>query len=154
MSEYPKFPIFVDIAGWPVLVIGGGSIASRRIHTLIRYGAQIVLVAPEITGELEEMVGNGEIDYRRGAYEEKILTEKPWKMILTATDDMILNHGICELVNKLGIPVNNAGDQKDCDFFFPAVVLGEHLSIGIVSDGSDHHLVRKAASEIRKIYEE
>ena len=51
--ERPYFPMFVDLTGKNVLVAGGGRIALRRVTTLLRFGAAIRVVAPQLCGDLE-----------------------------------------------------------------------------------------------------
>ena len=50
------FPLFVDLEGRQVLVVGGGKIAARRIRTLLEFGCEITVVAPEVGEELREML--------------------------------------------------------------------------------------------------
>ena len=55
MKNNAFFPLFVDISEKKIVVIGGGAIATRRVKTLLPFAPQIVVVAPEVTGELEEL---------------------------------------------------------------------------------------------------
>ena len=55
MKNSAFFPLFVDISEKKIVVIGGGAIATRRVKTLLPFEPQIVVVAPEVTGELEEL---------------------------------------------------------------------------------------------------
>ena len=50
------FPLFVNLEGRRVLVVGGGKIAARRIRTLLEFGCEITVVAPEVGEELREML--------------------------------------------------------------------------------------------------
>ena len=50
------FPLFVKLEGRRVLVVGGGKIAARRIRTLLEFGCEITVVAPEVGEELLEML--------------------------------------------------------------------------------------------------
>ena len=55
MKNSAFFPLFVDISEKKIVVIGGVAIATRRVKTLLPFAPQIVVVAPEVTGELEEL---------------------------------------------------------------------------------------------------
>lgn len=50
------FPLFVDLEGRQVLVVGGGKIAMRRVRTLLEFGCEITVVSPEVCEELREKV--------------------------------------------------------------------------------------------------
>lgn len=146
--ETLKFPLFIDLNGKRVLIVGGGKIASRRAKTLCMYGANILVVAPEITNEICQLpVATRKRGYLSDDFRNSIL-------VLAATDDHALNRQIAQEARSLGILVNNASDQNDCDFYFPAVALTDDLSIGICGTGKDHHAVAEAAAYIRKLMEE
>ena len=53
----PHFPMFVDLSGRPVLIVGGGSVALRKLRKLAPYGPKCVVVAPEVAEEIRSMDG-------------------------------------------------------------------------------------------------
>lgn len=136
-----KFPLFMDMTGRKVLVVGGGKIAARRVQTLKAFGADITVVAPEVLPEINGVTickrtfAPGDLD---GAF-----------LVLAATDDMELNHTIAAEAAARGILANNASDRRDNDFYFPAVALTEDVSVGICGTGADHRKVAKLAAKIR-----
>lgn len=146
--ETLKFPLFIDLNGKRVLIVGGGKIASRRAKTLCMYGADIFVVAPEITDEICQLP----VATEKREYLSDDLRGSTF--VLAATDDHTLNHRITQEARSLGMLVNNASDQNDCDFYFPAVALTDELSVGICGTGKDHHAVAEAAASIRKLMEE
>lgn len=64
--ERPYFPMFVDLTGKKVLTVGGGRIALRRVRTLLQFGAQICVIAPELCGELADLESEGRIRVSAG----------------------------------------------------------------------------------------
>ena len=73
-------------------------------------------------------------------------------LVLTATDDTALNHRITELCRAGNIPVNNASCKEDCDFFFPAILREEGLTIGVSSGGEDHGKVAEVCGKLRRFF--
>ena len=53
------FPIFLRLANEPVLVVGGGEVAARKIDLLLRTAAKVTVVAPELIGSLAAKVAAG-----------------------------------------------------------------------------------------------
>lgn len=149
---YTRFPFFVDIHGWKILVIGGGSISARRVGVLQNFGPEITVVGRSLTTELEDLRQCGCIQWVQDHYSEELMDRDHWNLVLTATDDPDVNRRVTKAARDRGIPVNNASDQTDCDFFFPAIVRGSGMIMGMVSDGSDHHAVRRVAAQIRREY--
>lgn len=150
------FPMFIDIEGKHILVVGAGKIALRRVQTLLQFRARIKVIAKEIPKEQKEafhlLVSEGEIVLEEKAFEESDLTEALF-LVLAATNVKKLNHEICMLCRKRKILANTATDRTDCDFYFPAVAVQEELVVGITGDGSDHRKVAETAARIRKVLE-
>lgn len=150
------FPMFIDIEGKHILVVGAGKIALRRVQTLLQFRARIKVIAKEIPKEQKEafhlLVSEGKIVLEEKAFEESDLTEA-FFLVLAATNVKKLNHEICMLCRKRKILANTATDRTDCDFYFPAVAVQEELVVGITGDGSDHRKVAETAAMIRKVLE-
>ena len=150
------FPMFIDIEGKHILVVGAGKIALRRVPTLLQFRARIKVIAKEIPKEQKEafhlLVSEGKIVLEEKAFEESDLTEALF-LVLAATNVKKLNHEICMLCRKRKILANTATDRTDCDFYFPAVAVQEELVVGITGDGSDHRKVAETAARIRKVLE-
>src|SRR2546421_13024870 len=53
------YPLGLRLAGRRVLVVGGGTVAQRRVPTLLDAGAEVLLVAPVVTPTLEGLVTAG-----------------------------------------------------------------------------------------------
>ena len=150
------FPMFIDIEGKHILVVGAGKIALRRVQTLLQFRARIKVIAKEIPKEQKEafhlLVSEGKIVLEEKAFEESDLTEALF-LVLAETNVKKLNHEICMLCRKRKILANTATDRTDCDFYFPAVAVQEELVVGITGDGSDHRKVAETAARIRKVLE-
>ena len=150
------FPMFIDIEGKHILVVGAGKIALRRVQTLLQFRARIKVIAKEIPKEQKEafhlLVSEGKIVLEEKAFEESDLTEA-FFLVLAATNVKKLNHEICMLCRKRKILANTATNRTDCDFYFPAVAVQEELVVGITGDGSDHRKVAETAARIRKVLE-
>lgn len=71
MSRY--FPLFIDLEKKKITVIGAGTIASRRIRTLLNFGAQITVLAPEASEEVRKLAEKGRLVWRKGAYARSLL---------------------------------------------------------------------------------
>lgn len=131
--ERPYFPVFINMAGRLVLVAGGGRIALRRVMTLLQFGAQIRVVAPEFCEELTELEKAGGIHAEHRTYQPGDIQGAAF--VIAATDSREVNRQIREECRTEGIPVNVSDDRDLCDFYFPSVVMTEEAVIGISSGG-------------------
>lgn len=144
--EKRRFPLFIDLQNRPVLVLGGGKVACRRVETLLQFGAAVTVVSPAL-----DMPPEG-IRWERRAYVPGDLAGAI--LAVAATGDRAVNHAAGEEARRLGIPVSVADAQDECTFFFPAVCLGEGLTAGVVSEGRSHGKTAAAAKRIRTVLEE
>jgi len=86
LSNPPRlYPLFADLRGRIVLVVGGGAVAARKVAALISAGAQVRVGAPALEHGLQEMAARGEIAHLRGVFQHDWLHEA-W-LVVAATDD-------------------------------------------------------------------
>ena len=125
------FPLFVDLTGRRVLVVGGGRVALRKVEKLLPYGAELIVAAPEFRPELETMAG---VMLVRRAFAPELLEGAA--MVIAAAGDRAVNHQVSGLCRERGIPVNVVDDPAACTFYFPALVKRGALSVGISTGGA------------------
>ena len=146
MADFPRFPLFVSLSGKTVTVVGAGKIASRRIKVLLEYGARIRVIAPQICDEIRALSGSLEIierEYEGGDVSGSF-------MVIAATDSREVNQKAGADAKAEGINVSVADSREECSFYFPAVIRKGSISIGLVSDGSDHAAAARTAGELRE----
>ena len=141
-----NFPMFFDLHGKKVVVVGGGNIAQRRIGVLLDFGAEVTIIAPETQKVPEGARWIGR-PYETGDLEGAFFA-------VAATDSREVNHQVGVDAGNLHMPVSVADCLKECTFFFPAICKGENLVAGVVSDGTHHHETARAARAIRETLEE
>ena len=141
-----RFPLFVDLAGKAVVVVGGGAIGLRRAAVLQRFGARVTVIAPEIREKPEGIAG------LLRSYQSGDLTGA--FLAVAATNNRAVNHAVYEEARDRGILVNVCDCPDECDFYFPAICQTETLVAGLVGDGSDHRRTARAAKAVRKTLEE
>ena len=152
------FPVFIDLSEKKVIVIGGGTIATRRIHTLLEFTGKILVVSPEITESLAELYRQGRIEWLPEAYSEGRI--KDADMVVAATNQRQINQQIkadCQRIEKESgrqILVSVIDDRDLCDFYFPSIVQNEDVVIGINSGGKSPALTKQMRKEIEGFLKE
>ena len=146
--EERYFPLFISLKGKRCLVYGGGKIASRRVGALLRFGADVLVVAPRISDAIRQYGTEypGQCSFLEESYRPGIGEAD---FVLACTNNPAVQEAIYKECRELGIPVNLSSDQSKCDFFFPALVEQEELVIGVCSSGKDHSRVRRLAQRLR-----
>lgn len=150
------FPLFTDISGKRILVVGGGSIATRRVNTLLPFEPFITVTAKKLTPRLELLKKEGKITCHQRGYIPEDLTDAD--MVLAATDDHELNRAIvkaCKMLEKerdRPILVNAADDKNLCDFYFPSVIHKDDLVIAVSSGGEAPGRVKELRKKLEGLY--
>lgn len=142
-------PLFADVKNRPVLVVGGGEIAARKIAFLRRAGACVQIVASELSTDLAEQVKQQQISWVANAFEETQLDEV--LLVIAATDDGVLNRRIFEAANARHRLVNVVDDQPLCSFIFPSIVDRSPLVVAISSGGNAPVLARLLREKIEAL---
>lgn len=151
MKNKCYFPMFVDLSDKRVLVIGGGTVATRRVKTLLNFTRLIKVIAPQMSPELFQLVRTGMVNGEFREAERDDFADV--FMVLAATDDNRVNDDIYRICKAQGIYVNVASDHEKCDFYFPGVVRKEEAVIGITASGKNHKKARRLRQEIQKALE-
>lgn len=142
------FPLFVDMRGKTCIVVGGGEVAFRKVEVLLRFEADLIIIAPEVSSSINELENQGKINILRKEYSEQDIDGA--FLIIAATSSSRVNESVFRDARKRNIPVNIVDDPEKCTFFFPSVIKRGDLTIGISTSGTYPALSKK----IRKIAEE
>jgi len=116
--DEPLYPINLRIAGHRCLVVGAGAVAAQKIRGLLDCRAEVVVVAPEVSEEVEALAPPVEIVRRR--YRRDDLTGM--RLVIAATGDGALQARILGEGRTAGVLVNSADDPANCDFTLPSRV--------------------------------
>lgn len=125
------FPFFVELSGQSGLIVGGGTVALRKVQKLLPYGPRLTVVAPRFTAEL---AGIPSLTLRQRSFSPEDLAGMSF--VIAATGNPAVNHEISALCRAAKIPVNVVDDKEACSFLFPALVQRGSLSVGISTGGS------------------
>lgn len=147
------FPLFVNLEGKTVLVVGGGKIACRRILALSGFGCKIQVISPRLCEELEVLYKEERLVWQRQDYDRTFLENGRPVFVLSAAG-RVTDRQVTADCRDLGIPVNNASDRELCDFYFPGLAKKGELVAGVTASGTDHKKAAAASAALRRFIEE
>lgn len=148
------FPIFVDMRGRTVLMIGGGAVASRRALILCEYGADIVVISPAVSHEMERAVREGKVRHLRKAFEaEDIAAYRPF-LVIAATDKREVNHAVMEAARANQTLHIISDCKEECGAWFAAIAQSDAFTAGIISKRGDHAALKELAERLRRVLNE
>jgi siroheme synthase-like protein len=142
------FPLFFRLDGMKILIIGGGKVAERKIKTLLRFGASITLIAPEVTEEILELADRGEFCWIPKRYNYGDL--KGFRLVIATTDDEQVNSQIQMEAEREKLLLNIADKTDACNVIFPAIIERGDLTVAIASDGSAPFFARAVKEDLER----
>ncbi len=142
-------PLFADLSGRPVLVVGGGDIAARKIELLRRARARVQIASRELCPELQELLDKQELEWVATEFDPAQLDGV--FLVIAATDDNHLNTQVFEAANARHKLVNVVDDQPKCTFIFPSIVDRSPLVVAISSSGTAPVLARMLREKIETL---
>ncbi len=143
------YPIYLQLAGKKCLVVGGGKVAERKVETLLEYDAIIRVVSPAAQPSIHRWAEQGLLEWRQGFFQPPDLDEV--FLVFIATGDANVNKGIAALCREQGLLVNAVDDPPNCDFFVPAVLRRNSLSVAISTEGKSPLLAGKLRRQLENI---
>ena len=146
------FPVSIDLNNKNILVIGAGKIALRKIETLLNYNCNINVITKEILEEkFLELEKNNKIKiFKNQEFEEKFLENI--FLVITATDNEILNKEISQLCMSKNILVNNVTSKDDMNVRFMSIYEKDDIQIAISANGNPKKAV-EIKNKIKDIFE-
>jgi siroheme synthase-like protein len=146
------YPIFVELEGRPVVVIGGGNVGEGKVQGLLAAGADVTVVSPRLTPALSELLAAGRIRHTPREYEASDLDGVV--MCMVATDDGAINAQVAADCRAQGLWVNAADDPVNCDFILPAVVRSGQIVVAASTGGASPAMARRLREELTAFLDE
>jgi siroheme synthase-like protein len=146
MSYMRYYPIYLDLKGRDVLVVGGGAIAEGKAMQLVEAEAHVTVVSPELTEALRAAADRQEIAYLNSSFIEENLNGV--FLVVSATGDRKVNEKVAKAARERGL-LCNVVDQPDlCNFITPALVTRGELQISVSTGGGSPTLTQRVKREV------
>lgn len=135
--QVPGFPVNLNLEGRRVLVVGGGAVAARKVAALKSSGADVTVVAPNAVTELAY---DTEIRWLQRPYRTSDTSN--YRMVITATDDPLVNAQVAQDGEAANIFVNAADDPANCSMTLMSVLRRGDLQVTVSTNGRSPALAR------------
>lgn len=136
------YPVFLKLDDVSVLVVGGGEIALRKASGLVAAGADVTVIAPDITSQLAELAHTVLVrPYAPGEAAN-------YRLVITATSDPVVNAQVSADATAAGVWVNSADDPDNCTFILPAVTRQGDITVAVSTGGASPALASYLRSQI------
>lgn len=145
--EASYYPTFVNVRGKQCVIVGGGKVAERKVLSLLRLGATIRLISPEVTSRLASEIKKGKIEYVSRHYKSGDLEGA--FLVIAATSDQKINRLVASespcLVNVVDAP-------ELANFIVPSVIQRGLMTIAVSTSGISPAMAKSIRLELQDFY--
>jgi len=133
-------PIAIKLKDEPVLVVGGGKVAERKVLGLLEAGTDITVVSPRLTSKLKGLTKKGRFVWHKRVVQKNDL--RGAKVIIAATNNNVVNKNVSRWAAEFGIWANIVDNVRLSSFISPAILRKGHSIVAVYTDGRDPKLSR------------
>lgn len=142
------YPIFLNLKDRPVVVIGGGAVATRKIQTLVQSGAKITVISPKLKTALVDLEKQQRIKIVQRPYQHGDLQDA--LLVFTATDKTTVNQAVAEEAKKAKIFINIADSSTPGGFIVPAIFSEKDFTLAVSTHGKNPRLAVAIRDQLKK----
>jgi siroheme synthase-like protein len=147
MSE--PYIICVDLRDQPVCVVGGGSVAARKIESFLAAGAIVHVIAERLCQPLQEKLKDpalaGRLIWHAGCYRRNLPAGA--RLVIACTDDRQVNSQVRADCRISRVLCNVVDDPQLCDFIVPAVRQVGPVHVAVSTGGGSPTVARDLAEQ-------
>ena len=140
------YPAFIDVRDRRCVVIGGGNVGEEKVRKLLECGAKVVVISPEVSDGVRELVDNDRLTWVRRRYQPGDLEGA--FIAIAATDDGAVNREIARGAAEHNVLLNVVDVPHLCTFIAPSVASRGDVTIAVSTGGASPALARKFREEL------
>jgi len=146
LSSY--YPVFLKLSGRRCVVVGGGQVALRKVQTLLKCGARVEVVSPDVCAGLEELNSRRKISIIRRGYKHGDIGRA--FLAIAATGDTDINTEVEQEAEQRGVPVNIVDNRELSSFIVPSFLRRGDITIAVSTAGRSPALARRIRTRLEK----
>ncbi|MEM7776609.1 MAG: siroheme synthase CysG [Pseudomonadota bacterium] len=140
------FPVFMDVAEQPIVVVGEGEKAAQKLRLLAKTDAQITVVGPEPSAEIVNLADAGAVTLVRDGFRDEQLRSA--RFVISANDCPVIDLAVAEAARSKNTPINVVDRPAESTFIVPALVDRDPVVVAIGTEGTAPILAREVKSRL------
>jgi precorrin-2 dehydrogenase/sirohydrochlorin ferrochelatase len=151
-NQFPFYPVNLDIGGKRCLVVGGGTVAERKIKALLLCGGIVQIISPQVGEAIAELAAAGSVEWLKRSYREG--DAEGAFLVFAATDDPDTQRRITADAKRCHVLLNSADDAASSDFHVPAKIRRGDFVIAVSTGGGSPALATLLKARLAEEYGE
>lgn len=146
------YPFMINIEGKKIVVIGGGKVAAKRVHSLLRWQPHITIVSPNLHESLHEVIDSHDnVRYYERSFQSSDVEQA--FLVIAATNDSTINQIVKDSCHSNQL-INIVDDPAGSSFHFPAFYEKNDITVAVSTNGTSPSLGVQLRDEFAAIIEE
>jgi precorrin-2 dehydrogenase/sirohydrochlorin ferrochelatase len=143
-----RYPLFLDLSGQSVVVIGAGGVATRKIRTLLGTGALVTVISPSASATIRKLAGAMRVRWVRRHYHRGDLSGA--RLAIAATDDVAVNELVCAEAKRRNLLVNCIVPPSAGNFIVPAQARRGGITLAISTGGASPAFAKRLRRDLER----
>ena len=143
-----RYPLFLDLAGQPVVVVGAGRVGTRKIRTLLGTGAVVTVISPRGSATIRRMAEAMDVNWVRRRYRRGDLNGA--RLAIAATDDVGVNELVCEEAKRRKLLINCVAPPSAGNFIVPAQARRGGITLAISTGGASPAFAKQLRRDLER----
>ncbi|MCE0739057.1 precorrin-2 dehydrogenase/sirohydrochlorin ferrochelatase family protein [Bacillus sp. G16] len=141
-------PLHISLEKKKVVIAGGGTIALRRLKTVLSEGADITLVSPDVEPEIKKMADNRRIRWASRTIEKEDYLDA--FLIIAATDNAAVNKEIAQTASPFQL-VNCVSEAELGNVYMPKIVKRGHVTVSVSTNGASPKHTKELSEKVDEL---
>lgn len=141
-----RYPLFLDLTDQPVVVIGAGRVATRKVRTLLGAKACITVISPLATAVIRRLAQKKRVHWLRRRYRRGDL--RGAQLVIAATDNPAVNKLVCAEAKRRKLLVNCIAPPVAGNFIVPSQVQRGGITLAISTGGASPALAKRLRRDL------
>ena len=140
------YPLFLNLTDQPVVVVGAGAVATRKIRSLLAANARVTVISPKANATIRRLAQTKRIRWMRRSYRRGDLAGA--RLAIAATDNRVVNESVCAEAKRRKIFVNCVAPPSAGNFIVPSHVRRGGISLAISTGGASPALAKRLRRDL------
>lgn len=142
------YPLFLDLTDQPVVVIGAGGVATRKVRALLAAKARLTIISPEAGAEIRRLARSKRVRWVRRPYRRGDL--RGVSLAIAATNDLAINESVCAEAKRLRVLVNCIAPPSAGNFIVPSLARRGGISLAISTGGASPAFAKRLRRDLER----
>ncbi|WP_226665785.1 NAD(P)-dependent oxidoreductase [Metabacillus litoralis] len=151
IKELTMLPLHINVQNQNVLIVGGGSIALRRLQLFLEEDAHVTVVSPEVVEEIENLARSNQLIWKKKKIEVSDLSQA--FIIIAATNDHQINEWVAKQVAPTQL-INVASNAEQGNVIVPKSIQKGRLTLSVSTNGASPKLAKQICEQISHQFDE